>query len=344
MSRRRDCDRRRRGIVLVVVLFFILLLTSAIATFLRRAGLDASIATHRDRARAAEALARGGVRLGETLLLEDLRLKGAEQGVPDSLHDVWARVRNLDLDEDPDVELRVEIEDAAAHFNLNGFLEKGEVPEAKRTVIEQMLAGVIAVMPGTPEERTGYEADVLAANLADWIDADEVTATGTPEDELYARRDPPYRPYNRPLLSVDELRMIDGFDGPLVDALRPFVGVHPLVGGGGINVNTAPPWVLAQLSRGSDVSGTRPLEEEDVARIVEAREEGPLCSGETSAPSCRSLGEILDGETLSPAATERSSVFKITAVVKILDVERRIETVVDRSDPAQLERLSWRVH
>jgi len=340
---RHTAASRRDGIVLVVVLFFILLLTSAMAVFLRRAALDAGIATHRDRARTAESLARGGVRLGETLLLEDLRLKGADASSPDSLHDVWARVRGVDLDDDPDVELHVDVEDATARFDLNGFLEKGEVSADKRALIEQMLAGVIAIMPGTPDEHSHYEPDVLAANLADWIDADDVTAEGEPEDDLYARRDPPYRVPNRPLLSVDELRLVDGFDGPLVDALRPFVGVYPLVGGGGVNVNTAPPWVLAQLSKGSDVSGFRPLAEDDVKRIVEAREEGPLCSGQTPAPSCRPLAELLDGATLSPAPVERSNVFRITAVAKVFDVERRVETVVDRSKPASLERLSWRV-
>jgi general secretion pathway protein K len=336
-------DRRERGIVLVVVLFFILLLTSAIATFLRRAALDASVATHRDRARAAEALARGGVRLGETLLLEDLRLKGASGAGPDTLHDVWGRVRGVDLEDDPDATLYLEIEDAAARIDLNGFLVKGEVSAEQRAALEQVLAGVIAVMPGEADERAGYEPDVLAANLADWLDADDVTADGSPEDELYQKRDPPYHAANRPLLSIDELRLVVGFDGPLVDALRPFVGVYPLVGGGGVNVNTAPPWVLAQLSLGTDVSGFRPVETEDVERIVKEREDGPLCSGETAGSTCTPLAELLSGESLSPQPTEHSSVFVIRATATVLDVERRIETVVDRTDPAALERLSWRV-
>jgi len=337
-------DRRDRGIVLVVVLFFILMLTAAIATFLRRASLDASIAIHRDRARAAEALARGGIRLGETLLLEDLREKGA-QGGPDSLHDVWARVRGVDLEDDPDAELHLDIEDAAARIDLNAFLVKGQVPADQRAQLTQLLAGVIAIMPGKPDEHERYKPDVLAANLADWLDADDVTATGEPEAQLYAKRDPPYLPANRPLLSVDELRLVDGFDGDLVDALRPFVGVYPLVGGddGLINVNTAPPWVLAQLGVGSEVSGATPLEKDDVERIVKEREKGPLCSGQTASPTCTPLSQVLDGRTLSPKPLDHSSVFVIRATAKVFDVERRIETVVDRSDPSALERLSWTV-
>jgi type II secretory pathway component PulK len=333
-------QRREAGIVLVVVLFFVLLLTAGIASFLRRVAMDAGVAMHRDRARQAESFARGGIRLGEALLLEDLRV--AESGAPDSLFAPWARVRGVDLDDDPDVELRLEIEDAAARFNLNAMLQQGKVEEAARAQLEALLAGVLAIMPEAPAEGR-YDPAQLAANVADWIDADEVASDGSAEEDAYGRRTPPTRPSNLPLLSVDELRLVDGFDGPLVDALRPFVGVHPLVGGGGINLNTAPPWVLAQLQRGSEISGFRPLEEEDVRRIVEAREEGPLCAGEgATAANCTPITEVLGTDTLDPAPTQRSNVFRVRATARVVDVERRIEAVIDRSDPAELVRLSWR--
>jgi hypothetical protein len=119
--------------------------------------------------------------------------------------------------------------------------------------------------------------------------------------------------------------------------------VYPLAGGGGINLNTAPPWVLIQLLHGSDVSGLRPLQEDDVERIVEAREEGPLCSGETTAATCRPLTDILGADKLEPPPTDRSNVFLIRAIARVLDVERRIETAVDRTEPTDLVRLSWAV-
>ena len=329
------------GIVLVMVLFFVLLLASAMATFLRRVAVDAGIASNRDRAQQAEALARGGIRLGEVILLEDLRTKG-EQGGPDTRHDLWARAGELDLIDDPDVDLQVRIEDAAARINLNGFLVKGAVPEAGRLYLQQLLAGVIAVMPGRPEELV-YDPLELAANLVDWIDDDEVSLDGAPEDERYQRRDPPSRAPNRPLLSVDELRLIEGFDGRLVEALTPFVTVYPLVGGSGVNLNTAPPWVLLQLQRGTEVSGTTPFDEKLVRRIVDAREDGPLCGSAAAAGDCTPLSDLLEGEEIAPPPTERSQVFIVTAVARVVDVERRIEAVIDRAAEGGPQRLSWRV-
>jgi general secretion pathway protein K len=334
--------RRRDGIVLVMVLFFVLLLASAMASFLRRVAVDAGVATNRDRARDAEALARGGIRLGVAILLEDLRTRGQEAG-PDSRHDLWARAGELDLIDDPEIDLHVHIEDAGSRINLNGFLDQGVVPEDARIFLADFLAGVIAIMPGRPEEQQ-YEPDELAANLVDWIDADEVRENGGPEDEIYARRDPPTLPTNLPLLSVDELRLVEGFDGELVDALAPFVGVYPLVGGGGVNLNTAPPWVLVQLHRGTEVSGTRPLEEEDVRRIVDARDEAPICAGEAPTGNCTPLAELLQADQLYPAPIERSKVFVVTAVARVVDVERKVEATIDRDAEGGPQRVSWRVY
>jgi general secretion pathway protein K len=166
---------------------------------------------------------------------------------------------------------------------------------------------------------------------------------GGGEDDVYQRMDPPYRAANRPLLSLDELRLVEGFDGALVEALRPYVTVYPLAGSGGVNPNTAPSWVLAQLTRGSDVSGMRPVEEEDVRRILDARDEGVVCSAAGAAADCTPAQELFDGETVSPPMLDRSNVFVVRAIARVVDVERRIEAVIDRSDPNAPLRLSWRV-
>jgi type II secretory pathway component PulK len=333
--------RTESGIVLVMVLFFVLLLASAMASFLRRVAIDAGVATNRDRAQEAESLARGGVRLGEAILLEDLRTRG-QQGGPDSRHDLWARAGDVDLIDDPDVSLNVQIDDAAARINLNSFRQKGVVSEEDRAFLAQFFSGVIANMKGRPEELQ-YEPLELAQNLADWIDEDPVSLDGSPEEEIYARRDPPVHVPNRPLLSVDELRLIQGFDGRLVEALKPYVGVYPLVGGGGVNLNTAPPWVLIQMTGGSAVSGLQQLQEKDVRRIVDARKDGPICGKEGQDGSCTPISSVLEYDKFAPTPTERSNVFVVTAVARVVDVERTIEAVIDRAAEGGPKRLSWRV-
>jgi general secretion pathway protein K len=337
--------RRREGVVLLVVLFFVLLLTSSIATFLRRVAVDAGVATNRDRARQAEALARGGVRLAQVLLLEDLRLQQG-QGVPkvDSPHSVWARVAGVNLIDDPDVSLVLDIEDAGARINLNGFLKKGSMDPQKRLLLGQFLAGVIAAMPGKSDEKR-YDPAVLADNLIDWVDTDDVRQSGGPEDEPYQRRDPPYRSPNRPLLSVEELRLIDGFDGPLVEALRPYVTVFPLFPPSDaltINLNTAPPWVLAQIQVSPAVGESRPLQEDDVKRILDAREAGLICESNAQT-GCTSAQDLFANQTIQPGPKFTSKIFVVRARARVFDVERTVEAVIDSSKASEMERLSWRV-
>ncbi len=381
-SRSARARRPERGVVLFVVLFFVLLLTATIATFLRRVAIDAGIAINRDRAAAAEALARGGIRLAETLLLEDLRLDGGEPQ-PDSLWDVWGRagLEPISVDEDNDTSLRLEIEDAAARLNLNALAGAGGIglgspspaanpadgsTAATDTVARQsadaggglgggrsgietrslfltgFLERVIDGLPGRPEEKR-YDARELAANLIDWVDADDVRQGGGSEDEAYQLRDPPYRAANRSLLSLDELRLVEGFDGPLVDGLRPYVAVWPLAGNGGINLNTAPSWVLAQLTRGTDVSGMEPVDETDVRAVLDAREEGIICSeAAEGTASCTTIQQLFGGDSISPPMQDRSNFFLVRATARVVDVERSIEAVLDRSDPAGVRRLAWR--
>ncbi len=64
----RHDTRRRSGVALMVVLFFSLMLTASIASFQRQTVMDAMIVRNREDAAQAEALARGGVRIGQALL------------------------------------------------------------------------------------------------------------------------------------------------------------------------------------------------------------------------------------------------------------------------------------
>jgi general secretion pathway protein K len=186
----------------------------------------------------------------------------------------------------------------------------------------------------------GYDPELLAHNLMDYVDADSERVKGGAEDEEYLARRPPSRAANRALLSVDELRAVEGFTPELVEALRPYVTVYPYTGSNiGINPNTAPPWVLALLYTG--VSGdTHLVEEEDVRRILETREAGALlCADEASHPSCTPLRSILpDG--VFPEASFAADVFVVTAEARAGDAVRTVTAVVDRSELAKPKLLA----
>lgn len=336
--------RSAAGMVLVVVLFFVLLLAAAVAALQRRVILDTSVVRHRDAAREAEALARGGVRLAEVVLLEDLRIKLDQPG-PESLHDVWSRVGSLDVLQEERRSLRIEIVDLGGRFNLNTIDANPDEEEPAARAWIDFFAAVIEEMPGRPEEKL-YDPELLYQNLTDWIDTDSEGRNGGPEEDEYLRRDAEALPPNRPLLSVDELRLIDGFDARLVRALRPYVTIYPLRGDAGINVNTAAPWVLAKLQvRDPSGADLHPVEDEDVRRAVEERTTHLVCGGEAD-DVCVAVQDAMNlslEEQLEPPFADRSQHFEVRVHARVGQIERTLVTTLDRSQAPEIARLDWRL-
>jgi general secretion pathway protein K len=333
--------------VLVVVVFFTVLLFSGIATFLRRSTLDAAIVRNRDLTQRAEALARGGVRLGIVLLQQD-RLEEEADRIPkaETASDLWALAQELEVTTEDGGTLRLAIEDGRARINLNALIPKGQqdtqgAVDKARAWLALFFAKIVEEMPARPEQKP-YEPADLAANLIDYLDEDEVTPRGEPEDAWYQEQDPPYRtsPYGA-LLSVDELALVRGFDAELLEAVRPYVTVFPLNGAAVVNPNTAPTWVLATLASGE--LEMQLVGEEDVQRLDKLRSENALC--EASAGKCVSVNESLGESNGYFPSLEglRSDVFRIEAQARYGDVRRVVEAVVDRRNPAQPVLLDWRV-
>jgi len=332
---------RRRGIVLLVVLFFTLLLTSTIVTFVRRAAVDRMIARNRDAAQQAEALARGGVELAKALLLEDKLREAQTEFAVESSDELWALAGHTDLPVG-DGTLRLEIRDAGSRLNLNALFEEGSLrDERSALLLEALLERVIAELPGRPEDKP-HDPRELADHLIDFIDADgERRASGALEDDYYQRQDPPYAAANRPLLSLDELRLVEGFDGALVEALEPYLTVHPQAGGGGINPNTAPAHVLGLLYHGVS-EGYRLADADQVADLLALRETGGIWCDETASyEGCRPLAEVLDGE-IYPPPSFTADVFTVVSRATVGEVTRSVEAVLDRSELPEVALLAWR--
>ena len=129
-----------------------------------------------------------------------------------------------------------EITDAQARFNLNNIWRGGAQIQADINVLRHIF------------DEAGQDSD-LVDTLLDWIDENSDTRPlfGA-EDVEYLSAAPPQQPYraaNQPFASVEELRLVRGFDAETVKELRPFVTALP--GFTPINVNTASKKVLRAL-------------------------------------------------------------------------------------------------
>ena len=257
---------------------------------------------------------------------------------------LWAQVSGQEIATQNGGTLRVTIEDSGARLNLNAVVTRDEddqLPSQAQPLLEALLEKVIDEMPIPPGEKI-YDVSDLAEKLIDYVDPDDVGLRGGSEDDYYQRQDPPYRAANRPLLSVGELRRVEGFDAKLVAALEPYVTVHPYAGVGGINLNTAPPHVLALLFFDDGVD-LRLAPESTVRDILEVREEGGiLCTEEQSDESCTPIRDLVTN-AIYPPPDVGSSVFVVVARARVGDVTRSIEAVMQRLEGGLVRLLSWRV-
>ncbi len=122
------------------------------------------------------------------------------------------------------------ITDAQSRFNLNNLAVNGQRKQTEVDVFRRLLQS-LSLDP------------TLAEAATDWIDTKTTAGPGGAEDSEYLSLPTPYRSANQPMTSVDELRLVRGFDAKTVEKLRPYVVALPDTTA--INVNTASDIVLA---------------------------------------------------------------------------------------------------
>ena len=146
--------------------------------------------------------------------------------------------------------------DLQSCFNINSLLDTsadtstGTDTSLARTRLERLLTNLKIDKAG-------------AQTIIDWIDSDlQTTIPDGAEDVYYMNLAQPYRTANTPLQSISELRLIKGFEDPLV-----YATVLPHVCAFGINtpinINTATTEVLRSLADD--------LTDSDIEKIIEQR-------------------------------------------------------------------------
>lgn len=210
----------------------------ALSTWSRQSALAA------DRVQAQELVSAGGD-WARTMLLDDRRTSGDV----DHPGEPWA----LQLPPMPfeNGELAGHIDDQQGLFNLDNLVRNGKLDVVQYARFQRLLA-ILGLPAG------------LADALADWLDADGVPQpAGGAEDAYYAALAHPYLTANRPLIDLDELALVRGFDADVRARLAPFVTALPATTA--LNVNTAPAEVLAAVVDGLGL---------DAARVLVARRSG----------------------------------------------------------------------
>jgi general secretion pathway protein K len=257
---------------------------------------------------ATDWLRRGALHWASTALVED----AAQGNTVDHLGERWAM--GLPMLPVEGGTIRVWIEDGQSRFNLNNLVRNNVASPPDLEVLRRLLEA-LRLDPS------------LRYALLDWIDPDSNAGPGGAEDIDYLNGKPPYRAANRPLASVEELRLVRGFDAKTFVTLAPYVTVLP-VATTVVNVNTASPVLLAALVPGLDVASAQ--------RIADERRGNPF----RDLPAFAS--RLPRGVPLPPsAASVKSDYFLVMLDTSIGRHERRSEALLQRSADGKSTDLKW---
>jgi general secretion pathway protein K len=257
---------------------------------------------------ATDWLRRGALHWASTAIVDDT-IKG---NTVDHLGEPWAMgLPTLPVEGGT---IRVSVEDAQGRFNLNNLVRNNVGYPADIAVLQRLL------------QELKLDPSIVHA-LVDWIDPDSQTSPGGAEDIDYLNGDPPYRSADRPLASVEELRLVRGFDAKTVATLAPYVTVLPTFTAT-VNVNTASPVLLAALVPGLALA--------DAERLAEERLTKPF------GDAAEFTGRLPKGIVLpSGCCGVRTDYFLVTLDTAIGRHERRSEALLQRGASGRGAELVW---
>jgi general secretion pathway protein K len=222
--------KRDRGAAIILAMLIAALAAAVAATvFADQQRWSRAVEHRRDQVQ-AQAIVMAGVQWARQVLDDDARRSDI-----DHLREPWAvPLPPIPLDNG---EIRGAIVDAQGRLNINALGDNGTTAELERRRIAALFA-----------QRGGPVAALDA--IADWIDADAIVRESGAEDAFYAAQPVPGLPADVPLIRTAELASVKGVTPQSLDAVAPFLSALPA--GTPVNLNTAPPEVLATIVDGLD--------------------------------------------------------------------------------------------
>jgi len=310
MNDRRD-RTQRGGSALIIALWTIGLLSMLVMSFALDAMLEGRVNTYVRQRRRVDYLTQSGVAIAEMLLLEYSNASSASSA--DESSDRWResklrikRGQTAVVEETPDKAnpdsgaVRVEVIPEPSRWNINVLV--GTTYDA---VWEQIFTAA-----GIPQE---YFSELIDC-WNDWVDEDSSSLRDGAEDDYYKTLELPYKARNKPVDTVDELRLIKNFVPAILDGgvLNPeernkelqitVKGIKELFttyGDGKINVNAAPMEVLMTIPGVDEITA---------GAIIEEREGRNAGVSTLSRPtSAKSSSANRAGATASSKASARSA-------------------------------------
>lgn len=224
----------QRGVALLTILVMVALATILAATIAKRQTNTAENTGYLMRQDQSLLYAKSAEAFFSELLIQD----NDNSSSIDHLQENWAKpMPPFPVD---DGSVSGKLLDESGKFNLNNLVKAdGKVDDSARRWFEKLL------------QRVGLPAELSQA-VIDWQDADDETiGVMGAESNYYQGLDPAYLTPNTKFHSVEELKLVRGFEGKNYDLIKQYVTALPEQTK--VNMNTAPALLLASIDPKVDI-------------------------------------------------------------------------------------------
>lgn len=239
----------QQGVALITILVMVALATILAATIAKRQANTAENTAYLMRQNQSLLYAKSAEAFFSELLIDDAE----NAGDIDHLQENWAKPMPAFPVEDGFV--AGTLEDQSGKFNLNSLLNADGTPNPQaKAWFEKLLLRV-----GLPEK--------LSEAVIDWQDADnETIGSMGAEASYYQGLTQGYLPANSKFHSVEELKLVRGFEGKKYLQIADYVSVVPDLDTK-VNINTAPAMLLASLDPKLDIKAVQQVLQQRQANL-----------------------------------------------------------------------------
>lgn len=377
-------SKNNRGIALLIAIMVVAMIMVTAADLIVSSQVNLSLVEKQKSRVRAEHLAKSGAALGIFLLTLDygidLYTEKMTGQVPgglgkrvDGLGDIWSMVNGIPfgsetaemteafaeqfgLNKTMESDTIGMLQDFQGQFSLNIADEGNKINInyfAKKDVNPELLAMLMALFSCPAEQAFLDKKQIapkdLAALIKDWIDKNSRSDSGgnySDEDTPYRKETPPYRAKNGPLYSLEELKMIDGWDEEVHAVFSPYLTIFPYKSKtdenlNKININTAKRSLLMCLiPEARDICG------EKFARDDQERHKNKENRSDTGdIPSI--LKDMMcyepekDGSKKDQWFSKKSDVFNIKVSASSEGEDRILHLVIQRKVPSKESKQKY---
>jgi general secretion pathway protein K len=241
--------KQQQGIALITILVMVALATILAATIAKRQANTAENTAYLMRQNQSLLYAKSAEAFFSERLVDDAE----NAGDVDHLQENWAKPMPAFPVEDGFVSGT--LQDESGKFNLNSLVNNDGTPNPQAKVwFEKLLVRV-----GLPEK--------LSEAVIDWQDADDETIGAMGAEASYYQGLPQgYLAPNSKFHSVDELKLVRGFEGQKYLQIADYVSAAP-TSDSKVNINTAPAMLLASLDPQLDINAVQQALQQRQAKL-----------------------------------------------------------------------------